>query len=291
MAQWAAEAHVDTALAKRLVSTQFPPLPERSLRLLSEGWDYAVYLVDETWVFRFPRREVVVPATVREIELLPRLALPVPVPRPVHIGKPDDGFPWPFYGAPYLPGDEALGLDDEARRRLARPLARFMRALHSSDVANLPIDPQQRSDMAVRVPRTRQSLVAIADLWEAPPLVDELLSRAERLRPAEPTAVVHGDLHFRQLLQARGELTGVIDWVDVCRADRGQDLQLVWSFLPPPARAAFLDEYGPVAEHSLLRARVLALNLNAILASWGHDEGAAAVEREAIASLNRTVVS
>jgi len=36
----------------------------------------------------------------------------------------------------------------------------------------------------------------------------------------------------------------VIDWVDICRADVGQDLQLLWSFLPPSARDEFLDEYG-----------------------------------------------
>ena len=289
MAQWTAEAHVDEALARRLVAVQFPPLPERSLRLLSEGWDYAVFLVDGSLVFRFPRREVVVPGTAREIAMLPRLRLPAPIPRPVHVGQPGDGFPWPFYGAPYLPGEEAVGLGDEERSRLVRPLARFLRALHASDLPELPVDPQQRSDMTVRVPRTRRSLAAIADLWEPPPLVDEVLSAAEALPPAEPSAVVHGDLHFRQLLQAGGELTGVIDWVDICRADPGQDLQLLWSFLAPSSRADFLDEYGPVAEGSLLRARVLALNLNALLARYGHDEGAVAVEREAISALNRTV--
>jgi len=288
-AQWAAEVHVDETLARELVSSQFPPLPERSLRLLSEGWDYAVFLVDETLVFRFPRRAVVVPATVREIELLPLLELPVPVPRPMYVGAPGDGFAWPFYGAPYIPGDEAVGLDDAARTQLARPLARFLRSLHGSEVPGLPVDPQRRSDMEVRVPRTRQALLAIADLWKPPPIVDELLSAASALPPAELAVVVHGDLHFRQLLHVEGELTGVIDWVDLCRADRGQDLQLLWSFLPPGARAAFLDEYGDVADHSLLRARVLALNLNAILARWGRDEGVAAVEAEAIASLSRAV--
>ena len=290
MSQWTAEVQVEEPLARRLVSKQFPPLPEHSLRQLSEGWDYTVFLVDDAVVFRFPRREIVVQGTAREISLLPLLRLPVAIPRPVHIGQPGDDFPWPFYGAPYLPGEEPIGLVDEVRRRLARPLARFLRALHASELLELPVDPQRRSDMSVRVPRTRQALAAIADLWEPPPLVDELLAVAETLPPAEPGAVVHGDLHFRQLLQVEGDLTGVIDWVDICRADVGQDLQLLWSFLPPSARDEFLDEYGAVAEHSLLRARVLALNLNAILARYGHDNRADAVEAEAISALERTVV-
>jgi aminoglycoside phosphotransferase (APT) family kinase protein len=288
VAQWAAEVGIDEALARRLLSEQFAPLPERSLVALSEGWDYAVYRVDDVWAFRFPRREVVVPGAEREIAVLPRLDVPVPVPRPEYVGAPSDAFPWPFYGAPYLPGEEAVGLDDDARASLARPLARFLRALHAHDL-ELPIDLQRRSDMTFRVPRIRKALAEIADLWEPPPLVEDMLREAAALPVPEPTAVVHGDLHFRQLLVHEGELSGVIDWVDVCRADPGQDLQLVWSFLPPAARSEFLAEYGPVSDASLLRARVLALNLNAILARYGHDVGMAAVEIEALDALGRTV--
>lgn len=90
-------------------------------------WDYTVFLVDDAVVFRFPRREIVVQGTAREVSLLPLLRLPVAIPRPVYIGQPGDDFPWPFYGAPYLPGEEPIGLVDEVRRRLARPLARFLR--------------------------------------------------------------------------------------------------------------------------------------------------------------------
>jgi aminoglycoside phosphotransferase (APT) family kinase protein len=144
--------------------------------------------------------------------------------------------------------------------------------------------------MPYRVPRTRQALGAIGDLWHSPPRVEDVLREAETLPPAEPTAVVHADLHFRQLLVHEDELSGVVDWVDVCRADPGVDLLLYWSFVPPAARGAFLGEYGPVAEHSLLRGRVLALFLNAILARYGRDEGAAAVAAEAVASLERAVL-
>jgi aminoglycoside phosphotransferase (APT) family kinase protein len=288
---WSPEEHVDEERARELIRAQFPELAADDVSLLSEGWDYAVFRVDDGWAFRFPRRSVVVPGTEREIAVLPRLArhLPVAVPVPAFVGAPGELFPWPFYGAPFIPGEEPTGLDDEARSRLALPLARFLRALHARDL-ELPADLQRRSDMAFRVPRTRQELAAIADVWQPSPVVEEVLHEAEALPPAEPTAVVHGDLHFRQLLVRAGELRGVIDWVDVCRADPGQDLQLVWSFLPPPARSEFRDEYGPIAEHSLLRARVLALNLMAVLARYGRREGLPAIEAEALAGLERAAL-
>ena len=83
----------------------------------------------------------------------------------------------------------------------------------------------------------------------------------------------------------------MIDWGDTCRSDPAIDLQLVWSFLPPGSRGAFLDAYGPVSEEQLLRARVLALSLSAALAAYGHVEGMPSVADEALAGLERAALS
>jgi len=295
VAQWTAEVRVDEALARQLVTTQFPPLPERSLEFLGEGWDYVAFLVDEAFVFRFPRREIGLPGTEREIAMLPLLAplLPVPVPNPVYVGRPSEYFSWPFYGAPYLPGAEPDGsLSDDVRGALARPLARALRALHAAAALaavgdGLPVDPMGRADMAVRVPRTRETLAAIDDLWRPPGELDELLAGAAELPAPEPSAVCHGDLHFRQLLVDEGLLSGIVDWVDLCCGDPAMDLSLLYGFLPPAARGEFFEEYGTVEASSVVRARVLALNLMSVLARYGHDEGMPGVEAEALAGLGR----
>ena len=85
---------------------------------------------------------------------------------------------------------------------------------------------------------------------------------------------MHGDLHVRHLLiGADGEPSGVIDWIDVCRAHPAIDLPLYWGYLPPAGRAAFHDAYGPVDDDALTRARVLAVSLWAALAEYAHDVG------------------
>ena len=43
---WSAEIVVDEALA-RLLLTQFPELEVETLRPMAEGWDNAVWIVDE----------------------------------------------------------------------------------------------------------------------------------------------------------------------------------------------------------------------------------------------------
>lgn len=286
--QWQAEVIVDEALAGVLIRRQFAPVGERSVELVAAGWDYTVHRVDGEWAFRFPRRQIVIEPMQREVDVLSRLsAFPIPV--PVFRGEPSAEFPWPFWGARWLPGVEASAASQSERHELAPQLGRLLRQLHATDVPDLPVDVVRRADMSFRVPKTREELTAVAPLWAAPPAAFALLDRAERLPPAPPAATCHGDLHFRQVLVEGGRLTGVVDWVDVCRADPGIDLQVVYAFLPPDARDAFFAEYGAVAEESLLRARVVALNLSAVLARYGRAQALAPVEQEALASLDRAL--
>jgi aminoglycoside phosphotransferase (APT) family kinase protein len=297
---WQAERAVDERLVRELLG-QFPELEVRSLRHLSEGWDRSVWLVDETIVFGFPRRAVVLEGLERELELLPRLApfLPLPIPVPRHVGRPTRAFPWPFFGSAYLPGAEACdaGLDDAARTSAGIELAGFLRRLHGDGVAaaladSLPPDANRRADMAVRVPMARDALSELErlGLWEPPPGLARLLADAERLAPTTArTTVAHGDLHFRHLLVANGRASGVIDWIDLCRADPAIDLPLYWAFVSPSGRPAFLDAYGPVDEPGLLRSRVLAVFLAATLARYAHAGRHESLQREALASLTRTL--
>jgi aminoglycoside phosphotransferase (APT) family kinase protein len=296
VAEWDAEIVVAEPLVRALVGEQFPELDASSARLLGVGWDNSVWVLEERWAFRFPHREIAIPGVRRELDVLPRLAplLPVPVPAPAFVGEPSERFPWPFFGAPLLAGEEAAETEpgDDERERLAAELGSFLRVLHGTDLdADLPADPLGRTDMAVRVPRTRDRLEEVEGLglWTPPPRADVLLAEARALPPAEPTALAHGDLHFRHVLVDGGRLSGVIDWGDMCRADPSIDLLLYWCFFAPAARASFLGAYGPVSEEQLLRARVLALFMCGILLIYGTQEGFARIEAEARAGLERTL--
>src|SRR5215207_3351502 len=151
---WLAEVVVGEALARRLLR-QFRELDVQSLRLLATGWDRTVWLVNERWAFGFPRREIVVPGIERELAWLPRLAplLPIPIPEPHFIGDPSGEFPWPFFGAAFIPGVEAweVPLGETARLAVALELAGFLRRLHDEEIyalgAELPFDSNARADM------------------------------------------------------------------------------------------------------------------------------------------------
>jgi aminoglycoside phosphotransferase (APT) family kinase protein len=291
VAVWEPEIVVDEALARRLLA-QFPELGEEPLRLLANGWDYTVWAVDERYAFRFPRRAIGIPGTEREIAVLPKLApvLPLAVPVPLFVGQPTDDYPWPFFGSALLAGREATGLDDGSRLEVVMQLASFLRTLHALELdLELPVDVNGRADMTRRVPMTVELLDELKrlGLWKEPAQLRTFLDEAQGLPPGELTSVVHGDLHFRQVLVEGARVTGVIDWVDVCRSDPAIDLSMAWSFLNADDRARFLAAYGQVTEEQLVRARVLALALSAALALNAHAEGLEAVEQEALMGLER----
>jgi aminoglycoside phosphotransferase (APT) family kinase protein len=301
MPEWSPEHVVGEELARRLITGQFPEAGEGPLELLGEGWDSTVWLLDGRLVFRFPRREMVVPGLRRETGALAVLAplLPLPVPVAVYRGRPAESFPWPWSGSAYLPGREPADAasSDEQRIRHGASLGRFLRALHDVDPASvlvdgeqLPVDVVHRADMPRRVEMLRGRLQTLdrLQLWRPPPGLEPLLADAVALSPPSRLTVAHGDLHLRHLLiGADGEAAGVIDWIDVCRADPAIDMPLYWGYLPPAGRDAFHDAYGPVPPEGLLRARVLAVFLWATLAEYAADTGMDALRREAVTGLDR----
>ena len=302
---WEPERVVDEALARALLREQFPDLALESVEPLGVGWDVTVYLVDDTWAVRFPRREVAVPTLLREIALLPALAprLPLPVPVPQLLGRPTDDFPWTFWGAPFLRGRELAeaGLPDDARERLARDIGGFLRVLHDPALAgelgaDLLTDPMRRAIPSTRGPMTRDflDLLASRGTWaagsEVDRAVDDIMAAADPLGPptSEPV-LVQGDLHLRHLLVAPdGTAAGVIDWGDSCLADPALDLSLAYAAFSGSVRDAFFEAYGARPDEPReLRARVLGLCLCAALADYADQNGMPDLLAESLAGVAR----
>ncbi len=276
---WVAEVPVGAALAQALVERQFPRLAPARAELLGEGWDNTAFLVNGTWVFRFPRRKAAVPMIEAELRLLPRIAprLPLPVPVPELRGAPAPDFPWPFAGHRLLRGVTAdrAALDPGQRLQAAGRLGRFLRALHE-----VPPDGVAGDDMGRLDPQRLRAEIR-RRLENAPSFLDE------PVRPARADTLVHGDLHARQLLFADGALCGVIDWGDVHRGDPAIDLAVVHAFLPPAARPSFFAAYGPVDQETWRLARLRALHVSAALAGYAKETADGPLLEEATGAMAR----
>jgi aminoglycoside phosphotransferase (APT) family kinase protein len=280
---WTPEIVVDADRARTLIRARFPQMRAERLERLGQGWDNAAYLVDGETVFRFPQRAVAAPLIEIEIAVLPPLAteLPLAIPVPRWVGEPDDEYPWRFAGYALLPGTplDIARPGVEARAALARPLARFLRALHATGpdrflAAGLPPDRIGRLDPAKRAP---QAHARVSSLVRAGALsagrASALLEVFERDAPGTVTArltVVHGDLYARHLLldEARA-LTAVIDWGDVHLGDPAVDLSVAHELFTAPDLAAFLDEYGTIDAKTWRSARWRAIHHAILVADYG----------------------
>jgi hypothetical protein len=172
-APWEAERVVSAELARALVEAQFPQLAPVVVRPLGVGWDNTALVVNDEWVFRFPRRPIAVDLLATEARLLPAIAprVPLAVPVPELVGRPDDTFGWPFTGYRLLPGRTACsaGLDEAQRHAAAAPLGRFLRALHAfpafeASRLGAPADVIGRLALAGRAAETRGRLERIQTL-------------------------------------------------------------------------------------------------------------------------------
>jgi aminoglycoside phosphotransferase (APT) family kinase protein len=280
---WSAEQVIGPEQAKALIEAQFPTLGPVTITLLGEGWDNVVYRVNGTYVFRFPRRQLAVGFLNTEHRILPQLqnVLPLPIPQLAWYGKPTDTYQWPFIGYHFMPGISGCKakLSLSERSKLATPLAQFLSALHAvtepgAIAFGAKPDPFDRLAIAKRLAKTQENLNKLATL-NLPINTNQLLACLRSVEPivdTGPKVLIHGDMYARHLLiDAQRNLSGIIDWGDVCIANRAIDLAILFSFLPPEARTTFLDAYGPIDEQTAHLARFRALDHTITMALYSHD--------------------
>lgn len=194
------------------------------MKVLGEGFDNSVFLVNNRYVFRFPRREIAAHLIQTENRLLPVLAplLPIPVPNPQFQGIPEDQYPWPFGGYTILSGKTPTNLTLEQRMSSVEPLAQFLLTLHNFPITDaeklqIPYDQLGRINITKRKPMLEANIESarekgLIDL----DVVEQLqffLSSIKKPLEDETKTLVHGDLHIRNMLvNEDGIVSAVIDW-------------------------------------------------------------------------------
>ena len=259
VAQWDRDLEVDPAEVQRAAGSP------TGWRLLGAGWDCDAWLADESVVWRVPRRAIAIEQLRREAEIMPIVApllpLPVPVPRLV------DGHDLPALARHDLvPGRELA--EREGEWAVGKELARFLRVLHSPDIAHrvrdlAVVDPMSRSDPSKRVPSAHRMLEEVSGLLDVEPL-RRIVEQGDG-PPLDLGALTHGDLHPRHvLLKDDGVVSGVIDWGDCCMGSPAVDLAIVTA-LSPSERLAFFRVYGEIDLRLWRHARLIGAHIGAAL--------------------------
>lgn len=280
-----ADFSIDEALAHKLIAAQFG-IEIKSCRLLGEGFDNAVFLLNGHLVFRFPRTRQAIGLLENEIRLLSALSpiLTVPIPKPLFIGMAEEGYAAPFYGHEFLIGRTgcSVKLTVKEQHALAHDIGVFLHRLHRVDITSLGLGPDELKPLWDRVDKPQMltwlferfnSVKELYDLYRYESKIDEIVKDAEAYIPKLKSPVlVHGDLYHRHLLfNEKQKLSGVIDWGDCCLSDRVVDFSVVFQFLPKATHASFFDVYGSVSDEERAYARFLGLYYALALLWFGND--------------------
>jgi aminoglycoside phosphotransferase (APT) family kinase protein len=187
------------------------------------------------------------------------------VPAPIRVGRPQNSYPWPWSITPWIEGETADGVSLDSDQ--GTTLATFLEALHTAPPAQAPRNPYRGVPLSQRSATFAACVSALArrgraldgrllQLWDA---------AVETPVDAAPTWI-HGDLHSKNVLAARGCICGVIDWGDMARGDRATDLAATWVLLSQgDTREQVLKSCRSVSTDTWRRARGWALLLAVVV--------------------------
>jgi aminoglycoside phosphotransferase (APT) family kinase protein len=234
----------DVALVHHLLARQFPHWAQLPItRIRSWGTDHDIYRLGERLALRFPRVTWAAEQPAKEARWLPRLAphLPLAVPRPVALGEPGLGYPFPWAVHEWLPGQQATGqLCD--RNRAATDLARFVVALRAVETAGAPPRAAggRGGPLSERDDAVRRSVAELGDRIDGAAALRswELSLTAPVWQGGE--VWVHGDLLPGNLLVVDDRLAAVIDFGELAVGDPACDLLPAWHLFAGPSRSRFL---------------------------------------------------
>src|ERR1700712_4965896 len=133
------EVEVEADLVRNLLAEQAPDWARLSLtRVPTWGTDHVIYRLGDDLSVRLPKIGWAALQGDRERRWLPMIAarVAVEVPVPLFVGQPQGNYPYPWYVAPWLAGENPQPGDDLTV--LAGDLAAFVLDLQRVDTTDAP---------------------------------------------------------------------------------------------------------------------------------------------------------
>lgn len=302
--KWQADILVSKAQVKKCLQTQFPALLLREISCIGEGWDNRVFLVNHSFIFRFPRRKIAVELIERENRVLKNLAFyfALQVPNPLFEGSPSEEYPYPFQGYRCIKGASVgeVMLTQEQRLASLKSLALFLKQLDSIDEkqawamgAKPQLFDKTEVEKTIATFQDRVDQLISLDYQIDKKEIQREISTAQQVTLSDFKCLVHGDLYFKHLIFNQGRLRGIIDWGDLGINSPVVDLAIIWSFYPEKYHLFFHEIYGSVEPGAWQYARFLGLYMAITLILYGldiHDKRLVSEANESIKRINNRIL-
>jgi aminoglycoside phosphotransferase (APT) family kinase protein len=236
---------IDAALVARLVGSQFPRWADLPITAAEpNGWDNRTFRLGADLLVRLPSAEAYAAQVRKEHRWLPMIApqLSLPIPVPLAMGEPGEGYPWNWSVYRWLDGLPASAASIPDLTQFAVAVAHFLVRLQRIDPTGGPLPgphnffrggPVETYDR-----ETRDAIGAVRELINAE-LATEAWETALAATWQGAPVWVHGDVAAGNLLVRDGRLAAVIDFGSSGVGDPACDVTIAWTFLSGESREAF----------------------------------------------------
>jgi aminoglycoside phosphotransferase (APT) family kinase protein len=235
---WHDDYPLDPVEVAAILAADLPELRVAQVTALGAGWDFSTYLVNDQWVFRFPKRRQSALQLAREKSLLDALAdalrddpIAIPCYR-FHVRKPAT-FALPYVGYPMLRGEALSNSSTDAvdRRDVGRQLGRFLKRLNGAAPSRAP--RIYHDELPGHIVDFRRELDEVAAAL--PPHLAAACRTLLGKAPAPyrgPPLFQHADLGAEHILvdPAGGRIIGIIDWGDAGWGNPVADVVGLWAW-------------------------------------------------------------
>ena len=241
----AARVDINVSLVGQLVSAQFPQWADVPIKPVEfDGWDNRTFRLGDDMAVRLPSAEAYAGQVEKEHQWLPRLAplLPLPIPVPLAMGVPTDGFPWHWSVYRWLEGENATIENIDELQQFATTLARFLAVLQQIDPAGGPPPGQHNffrgGPLAIYDIETRAAIAALHGKIDTDAVTAVWEAALEAKWHGTPVWL-HGDVSAANLLVRDGRLNAVIDFGSSGVGDPACDLTIAWTLFSGEGRDTF----------------------------------------------------
>ncbi len=219
------------------IHKEFPDLRWKNAEHNVEGWDHYVIILDDKYVFRFPRAKKYLKKLKNEILLLKYLKdkVEVSIPEYTYIAKDKS-----FAGYSLIPGIQLKRkvfktIPNKTRNLLAKQIADFLSSLHktSHKVA------KQYGVKSIKTQKQYRELVVNTSKYIFPRiskkeqlLINDYLKEFKNYLKFPKKVFTHNDFYSKHILLGKNKkyISGIIDFSDRKIDDPARDFSELWDY-------------------------------------------------------------
>ncbi|MFC1810557.1 aminoglycoside phosphotransferase family protein [Patescibacteria group bacterium] len=247
------------------IQKEFPNHKWKSFKFLTHGWDHDVIILDNKWVFRFPKNNYAKKLFKNELRLMRFLnkKLTINIPNYTYIAKDKS-----FAGYKYMKGKEFKPwiyknkVKTKNKRKIMNQFIKFYNEVHAinPDIFKKfevkDFDPKK--DL-LKLYRNVKKLVYPKFNKKEIQITDEFFAKIKALDLKNVQNVfVHGDIHYSNMIikEDYSELSGIIDFTDRIISDPALEFAYLWDYGPKFVKEVYKKYKGPKDPKFLYRSKL-----------------------------------